>query len=514
MASDTDSEDQPNRHQDAVDLARGTGVNLLGNLGKVTRPITYAFAARVFGAEALGLFILAWSVVDIISKLAVFGLDVSLVKFVTRRRLKENPEEVYAALGQAFTIGITASLGVTFALTLLAPWIARTLFDKPDLAWPLVVLSLSMPFFAASYILLGATKALRIMRFDIYVRNIIEPFAFLIGVTLSSLVWLDGRGLALAQSLSLLVSAVAACVYFGRHFPFGRCLRAMTTGAFRSPLARMALPVSLYNALNIFASRLDVLLLGHFLPIDRVGIYGTAKEVALFIKKFRQACEPIFLPVVSEQIQGKEVARLNETLTTAARWTLAVSLPFLGVLIISGDSILALYGSAFVAGATAAALLAGANLVNSVFGFSEFVLLMSGRPYLNLINTLLIVIVSGAGGALLIPTFEILGPPLSLLAAYLLVNTLRLAQVRVLVGVHPLQFGLAKPIVALLIAIGVSAALQMWGPGHGHATAAAGGAVLLLVYAGVLWSMGLSVAEKEILSRLKRRLGRPGPKGE
>ena len=45
MSAETDK----SRHQDAIDLARGTGVNLLGNVGKFTRPITYIFAGRVFG---------------------------------------------------------------------------------------------------------------------------------------------------------------------------------------------------------------------------------------------------------------------------------------------------------------------------------------------------------------------------------------------------------------------------------------------------------------------------------
>lgn len=507
MATHREPEDEPGRFQDAVDLARGTGVNLLGNLGKLTRPVAFVFAGRVFGEEALGLFFLAWSVVDTVSKLAAFGLDVSIVRFVTRRRLQEDPESVYAALGHAFTIGLSASVAVTCLAVLVAPWISEAFFGKPDLAWPLAVLALSMPFLAASYILLGATKALRIMRFDLYVRNIVEPFAFLFGVLLSSLVWQDGRGLALAQALAFLMSAVAAGICFGRHFPFGRCLRGMSVGAFRSPLARLALPVSCYNVLNIFAARVDVLLLGYFLPSARVGIYGTAKEVALVIKKFRQACEPIFLPVVSEQIQGNQRERLRDTLATAAHWTLAVSLPFVGLLAVSGDAVLGLYGPAFAAGALAAVLLASGNLINSVFGFSEFILLMSGRPYLNLVNTIVVVLISGIGGVLLIPGYGILGPPLAILAAFGLVNAVRLVLVRVLVGVHPFRLDMVKPLVALLAAVGTTAVAHPWLP-PGRTGTAAEITLFATVYTALVWAVGLGPAEREVLCRVRRRLGR------
>jgi hypothetical protein len=144
-----------------------------------------------------------------------------------------------------------------------------------------------------------------------------------------------------------------------------------------------------------------------------------------------------------------------------------------------------------------------------VFGFSEFVLLMAGRPYLNLINTLLILIISAIGGILLIPVMGILGPPLAALVAYLLINTLRLVQVRVLVGVHPLRLGLAKPIVAFVAAIGSAVALQAWTSGGGPLVTTAGVALLFLIYVAAVWALGLGPAEREILSRIRGRFGRP-----
>ena len=62
------------RQQDTTDLARGTGVNLLGNFGKISAAIAFIFASRVFGMEAVGLYVFAWSTIDVVSKLAIFGL--------------------------------------------------------------------------------------------------------------------------------------------------------------------------------------------------------------------------------------------------------------------------------------------------------------------------------------------------------------------------------------------------------------------------------------------------------
>ena len=498
--------DRLNRHQDAMDLARGTGVNLLGNLGKISRPISFIFAGRVFGAEALGLFMLAWSVVDLLSKLAIFGLDISIVKFITRRQLEENPEKAYRTLGHALSISLVASLSVTTVVLIISPWIAGTFFHKPDLVRPLRILVFAIPFLTVSTVLMGATKALKIMRFDVYVRNIIEPFGFLIGVTLSSLIWTGGSALPLAQNLSLLAGAVASCFYFRRFFSFRNCLRAISPGAFRSDIARIALPVSLYNLLNLFMSRMDVLLLGYFLPAGRVGIYSIAREVALVVKDFRQACDPIFAPVISEQLHGGEIQRLGETTALVTRWTLAISLPFLGILILSGEYILGIFGPAFVEGTTAAIILAFAHLINSIFGFSELVLLMAGRPYLNLINTVWVVLISGVSGILLIPHYGIVGPPLAAVLAFGTVNLIRLIQVHQVLGIHPFRYVLIKPIFAFGVASVISLLLNLWLSTviSIHDGICAG--LFLGLYILIRWSLKLEPEEQQLLRRLWQRL--------
>ena len=490
------------RHQDAVDLARGTGVNLLGNIGKFTRPLAFVFAGRVLGAEAVGLFVLAWSVVDFLSKLAIFGLDVSIVKFISKRRLEETPGQVHLVMAQAFSISVVTSLTVAIAIVVASPWIAERIFDMPALATPLRVLAIGVPFLATNWIMLGATKALKIMRFDIYVRHIIEPFAFLSGVVLSSIFWPDGKGIALAQAAALIVGALASVVCFSRHYSIRQCIGGMSLSAFRSDLSKISLPVSMYNLLNVFSAHLDVLLLGHFLPAGRVGIYGMAKEVTIAIKKFRQACDPIFAPLVSDQLHGQEIGRLRETLSMAARWTLSLGLPFLGVLLFASETILSLYGTEFVAGAAPAITLAGANLINSVFGYSELILLMAGLPYLNLLNTVGFVVLTGLGGIFLIPIYDILGPPLAMLLAVAAINLVRLFQVKHFVGVHPFHRALAKPLASFACGAMAAFAVGIWL--NPHQVVSAG--LFLLVYLLVRLVLKLEPEERKLVQRLLRRL--------
>jgi O-antigen/teichoic acid export membrane protein len=496
------------RQQDTTDLAKGTGVNLLGNFGRISAAVAFIFASRVFGMEAVGIYVLAWSVIDLVSKLAIFGLDISVVKFITRSRLVEAPGEVYKILGDALSISLGTSITFAVLVYFLSPWVAGEVFDKSYLIWPLRSLAFAIPLTTCTFVLLGTTKALKIMSFDVLVKTIVEPLTFLAGVGISALVMEDGQGMVYAQLLALLGGAITSVVLFSRHYSVRRCVSEMSLAAFRSELARIAFPVSLYNLLSILAARLDVFMLGYFLPIDRVGIYGMAREVAFVVKKNRQASEPIFAPIVSEHIQKGETARVADSMSTVTRWTLAISLPYVGILYFAGDYILGLYGPEVVLGTNAAVLLAIAHLVNGVFIFAELMLLMAGRPYLNLINMILTVLISGAACITLIPSMDLMGPPVAALISFGLVHVVRLIQVKKVIGVHPFRWSLCKSLIAFSGAMAVVLLIESYVTGSIPFGGVLSGAMFLLVYGGLIWGLKLEPEELRLIGKIGSRIKR------
>ncbi|HRU24659.1 MAG TPA: hypothetical protein P5569_11995, partial [Candidatus Latescibacteria bacterium] len=53
---------------DAALLARGAIVNLLGNIGRLSRAFSLMLIAWLFGAEALGLYVLAWATTEFLRR--------------------------------------------------------------------------------------------------------------------------------------------------------------------------------------------------------------------------------------------------------------------------------------------------------------------------------------------------------------------------------------------------------------------------------------------------------------
>src|SRR5438093_8600085 len=67
-----------------VELKRGAFLNTIAMLASNFRGIFTFLVARLLGPAALGIFSVAWSTTDIISKIGVLGLDNAITTFIAR----------------------------------------------------------------------------------------------------------------------------------------------------------------------------------------------------------------------------------------------------------------------------------------------------------------------------------------------------------------------------------------------------------------------------------------------
>ena len=67
-----------------VELKRGAFLNTIAMLASNFRGIFTFLVARILGPAALGIFSVAWSTTDIISKIGVLGLDNTITTFIAR----------------------------------------------------------------------------------------------------------------------------------------------------------------------------------------------------------------------------------------------------------------------------------------------------------------------------------------------------------------------------------------------------------------------------------------------
>src|SRR5213592_1230480 len=102
-----------------VELKRGAFLDTIAMLASNFRGIFTFLVARLLGPAALGLYSVAWSTTDIISKIGVLGLDNAITTFIARSEAVGNRARSRALFRVAVVLGVAQSV-VTAAIVILA----------------------------------------------------------------------------------------------------------------------------------------------------------------------------------------------------------------------------------------------------------------------------------------------------------------------------------------------------------------------------------------------------------
>lgn len=494
---------------DATAIARGAAVNFIGTVARLSKSVSFIVLTRLFGAEVFGLYMLGWTIVDLVGKVGQFSLDKGLINFIPRMRGDGDADAIHRTIAQALGVGLLLSAGVGAALYAGAPALAEGLLDKPRLTGMLRLLAVGLPLIALTHIILGVTRAHKVMKYDAMVRGVVEPLV-LFGAACALFYWgWRTYGIAAAHLVALACGLLFAVYVFTRFYSWRACLVHLRGLRIVTPLTRFSLPVMGYELVYMFMIRLDVLMVGYFLPAAQVGVYVIAVEIALLTKKVRQWFDPIFSPIVAELNHRNDLPRLERNLRLVTRWVLTIGVGFLCVVALIGTELLGLFGPEFAAGFMTMVVLAMSQVVYAAMGSGDTVLIMSGRPYLNLVNTIAVVVVNFALNLWLIPYLGILGAALGTLASFGLLTLIRLIEVRHLFRIHPLSWRMLKPCAAAALAFACSFLAGVYGPDAPWLRMAALPAIFLAAYLGVLRLLGLEEDDRIVLRRLRGHLGRP-----
>lgn len=450
---------------DWQDIVRGARVNFLGILARSFRAVYLIFVARLFGAEVLGLFLLSWGVIDLLSKAGLVGLDRAVVRFLppTRSGLPRGRVLLQILRTAVVTCSLTA-VGVFLA----APALAATVLGQPAARVPLQILSWGIVPLVLTSVLLAVTRVERKMQYDVVTKSVIEPGLLLLVAVVLADRWADGTGLYVAQVAALgagLLTAVAIVCRLGLVSP-----KSLPEAVSHQPvdgalgvrvLAAFALPIAVYDLIALGVMSLDFFVLARFASPFELGVYGAAVQIAIVVKKARQSFEPILLPVLSQQLARDEVAAARDALDRVSQRILALDLGFLLLITAFGPEILRLFGDGFEIGAPVLVLLTLAHSLNGCWGVAENVALLR-RPEWNLwIWLAALPLAVGIHGSV-IPRYGLVGAALGTVAIVGVVVGARLWQARRLIGWTP-SFGFATRTAAVagvlaVVAVGLKTA--------------------------------------------------------
>ena len=289
-----------------AELKRGMFFNTIALLASNFRGVFTFLIARLLGAAALGTFLVAWATTDVLSKIAMFGLDNTIIAFIARSEAAGERARSRAL----FHLAVALALGQSTVVAAISILVVRFAGDKlnlnPQMVSVLSVLLCAMPGVILYRVCTAVSRGMRVMKHDIFSRGVTESavttLAFLATVALG---W-KTFGPAIASIIGTAASGLVALYPGVVALPF-RAVRSWSD--FLSVEARRLLSyaasISGYDLLNSLIVRLDVIMLGCFIghapgvTLPAVGIYGAVVEVGSGLRKVNQAFNPIFAPLVA-----------------------------------------------------------------------------------------------------------------------------------------------------------------------------------------------------------------------
>jgi O-antigen/teichoic acid export membrane protein len=471
------------------ELKRGALLNTLATIAANFRAIFTILIARLLGPITLGIFSVAWSCLDVVSKLAVIGLDDGVTTFVARANARRQPARCRGYLRTAASIAVAQSAVVaTAGLVLLHAFGSRTRLE-PDFLSAIGVILLALPGIALYRISTSVSRGMKVMQHDIYSRGFTESgittMAFLAAFAVGWGIFAPEVGAVVGSTASGVVAFVLASKLFAKepnHSDDNFIANARE-------LVPYSIAIGADQLLNAFIWRIDLILLALLagrapgVTLTTVGIYGGVVGIANGLRKVSQSFTPIFAPVVAAMTDADDQERARATYAQLAEWMLWILLPLVAVLALAGNTILLVFGHTFQSGSTWLTIVATACATNAFINLGETVIMVQ-RPRLNLLNSVITAVTGTTLTAVLIWDFGAIGAAAGILCTYLVQGIVRNIMLRWVFHWRNSWNAISPPLFAALAAA-IPAAGIRW-IGRGVAAELTSAAMFLCVF-GLLW---------------------------
>ena len=483
-------------------------------MGSLFRYLFSIMMARWLGPQMLGIYSLGNAITRIGEIFGIMGLDNGVLRYVSRE--KEKNDNVRNSIYSSIKMGFISSIFIGLLLYFSSDWIVLNLFNEDTfLSTVIKVYALTLPFTVTTLIASFATQGFKILKYKVFVNQIVNPFTLLLTMILSYVFF----GVNVAILAPTVVSAVIG-FFLILHYLNGFVdvsVSKVLNAKFDNKILRFSLPLMFVSAIGIIMHWTDIIMLGILKDAKDVGLYHPVERTAGLIRMILFAFASIFAPLFSQYFHEKNQTKMLEVFQLSTKWILLTSLPLFIFLILFSNTILMLFGSEFGNNSLALPILTVGIMIQAVFGLGSPSLTMSGFQKYNLINALVALFTNIFLNIMLIPQFGIAGAAMGTTIALFLISLLRFFENYYLLGLNLLSTKLLKPIFAGLstgmIVYLVKPYIFESGYFDYHSSILyliiyllLGALFILLVYMVLIWILRLDDEDKDIVQVITNKL--------
>lgn len=412
-------------------LIRGSFIILIGNIIFRLGGHIYRFLmAILLGPTAYGILGITLPFQGIFQTLSAGGLPPAIAKYVAEYEAVNEKDmarqTIYTALKIMVILGLFFGVLMIFVV---APWLADHYLHKPAALIPLQIVGLITPFSVIVGAFRGAFQGVYKMEYIVYTRAV-EQLGMILFATAFVLIGLSTVGALWGTVLGYSLSVVAAVYIFKFHmgkfipeasenFVFTKKDELKLAGT----LVKFSIPVIITAIAEMLIYNICTIVMGRFLTFDDIGFFAAADPIARLPLIISISIATTILPASSEAFKLKDIQSLQKYVSEAYKFSLLFVVPMcVGLALFASPTLRVLYfkNPAYVAGASALAILSIGMTFYSIFAISTSIIQGIGNPRIPMYILVGGAIVTGILNWIMVPTMGIAGGALATSIACLL----------------------------------------------------------------------------------------------
>ena len=399
---------------DMATLARGGRLNVFGFVLRLAGMAPFLFiGGRIYGPAALGRFAYAVLTVEFAAQVAALGLRRGLAQLLAHGK----KPQAWIVADAMLVAAIASAVGTAILVLFPKAMYPTTEVHGLDRLLAITVLAISWTDIA-----LAALAYHNDVASTVRSRSLIQPWTITIVAFAWSYVSLED-GLIVAYVFSMVAALIAALIpllkCYGLPHGWSPDLRTSWMTAWRN------VPVAAADAVEWASRRIDLAVLGAFLPAAYVGIYYAAQQVATLPAKLKTSFEPVLGPAIVRRIAVGDRPAVAAQVRQVTYWIIAAQLGIALALGIPGRAVMGLVGSGFTGGTAMLGFLLAAEVIASSAFVAEAALIYVARKRNMILSLIMLALEAGGAAALILimkadglpQTFQATGPAIALCIA-------------------------------------------------------------------------------------------------
>ena len=367
--------------------------------------------SRYVNTEAWGIFSLFYPVVNIVSVIGIFGCDVAMIRIMAENISSGKPEKAKSLYHQILKLVVGLSLLLSLALFIFSPLLAQ-FYNNELLLYVFRLGALCiLPMAIMSIHGEGLRGMKKIQEFSYLQQGTQFGLALLIFLCFIGIRTPHVNWVIIAFVVAIWITALWGVFLFQKHSGFRSIVAEDATNNHMKHLLQMVFPMFMSGFLFIVMTWTDILILGHYVSKDYVGIYRTGLQIAGVSNMALFAVNTIVAPKFAELYAKNDIEGLAHVVRNSSKLMFVISFPFMLLIFLFPKFILGIFGKDYVIDEAlyTVLILTISQLFNVAFGSVLTLLNMTGKQKIVQYIVIVATIINFVLCCIFIPRWGIIG---------------------------------------------------------------------------------------------------------